>query len=445
MRHKSSALLLVVLSLVLAACGGTASTDSTTTTAAGATATTAAPTGTTTETAAPAGEQEVLKIGAPLALTGPIAAQAQEMVNGYNLYLAQTGGTLGGIPVEVLVEDTEADPNTVIAKTRKLIEQDQVHLIGGGALAFESLAIIDVAVQANMAFITPMSSADDLTQRQLNPIFARPNMTSSQPNLAFGQWVYDNLGYQNIAIVAQDYAYGWESAGGFQFSFERAGGDIVQKIWVPLDATDVTSYVSQIDIDNVDAVYIMLIGAFVPRFVKTYVDFGLPERAPLIGGPDTTDEDALRAMGDEEIGIVAAHEYAASLPEASDFVNAYEAEFGAIPSYWGESTYVLAQWLDATIQRLIDSDGMAPEEIPTWIRENPEDFISAFAETEIDSPHGHLALDDYHNVITDVRIFEVTGPDTKTVLDTIPEVSQFWDLSPEEFLANPVFSRDFPE
>ena len=454
-QNRKTLSLLAVLLLALAACGGTAGTDASTTTGGGAEttagpATTAAeatttPAGETTAATEPSGEQEVLKIGAPLALTGPIAAQAEEMVNGYNLYLDQTGGTLGGVPVEVLIEDTEADPNTVIAKTRKLIEQDQVHLIGGGALAFESLAIIDVADQNNMAFITPMSSADDLTQRQLKPIFARPNMTSSQPNLAFGQWVFDNLGYQNIAIVAQDYAYGWESAGGFQFSFERAGGDIVQKIWVPLDATDVTSYVSQIDIENVDAVYIMLIGAFVPRFVKTYVDFGLPEQAPLIGGPDTADEDALRAMGDEEIGIVSAHEYAASLPTAAEFVGAYEAAYGAIPSYWGESTYVLAQWLDATIQGLVDNDGMAPEEIPTWIRENPEDFITAFAETEIDSPHGHLALDEYHNVVTDVHIFEVTAPDTKTVLDTIPAVSQFWDVPPDEFLANPVFSRDFPE
>jgi branched-chain amino acid transport system substrate-binding protein len=38
-----------------------------------------------------------LKIGVPLALTGPIAAQATEMVNGYKLYLKQHGGKLGGV------------------------------------------------------------------------------------------------------------------------------------------------------------------------------------------------------------------------------------------------------------------------------------------------------------------------------------------------------------
>jgi hypothetical protein len=43
-----------------------------------------------------------------------------------------------------------------------------------------------------------------------------------------------------------------------------------------------------------------------------------------------------------------------------------------------------------------------------------------------------------------MHIFEVTGPDTKEVLATVPNASQFWKLSPEEFLENPVFSREFP-
>jgi len=436
----------VVMSLIVVACGGTAGTASTTSTSSqGTTETSSAATTAPTETSTANGETqgETLLIGAPLALTGPLAAQAQEMVNGYELYLEEVGGALGGVPTEIVVEDTEADPNTVVAKTRKLVEQDQVHLIGGGAFAFESLAIIDVAEQNNIAFITPISSADDLTQRQLSPLFARPNMTSSQPNLAFGTWVYENLGFENIAIVAQDYAYGWEAAGGFQLAFERAGGDITQKIWVPLDATDMTSYVTQLDLERADAVFIMLVGAFVPRFVKAYVDFGLMDRAPLIGGPDTADEDALRAMGPEEVGIISVHEYAASLPEAQEFVAAYEGKYGATPSYWAEGPYIVAKWLDETIQRLVD-EGMSPGEVPTWIRENPEDFIQAYLETEIDSPHGHLSFDEYHNVITDMRVFEVTAEDTKEVLDVIPQVSQFWDLTPEEFLANPVFSRDFP-
>jgi branched-chain amino acid transport system substrate-binding protein len=32
-----------------------------------------------------------------------------------------------------------------------------------------------------------------------------------------------------------------------------------------------------------------------------------------------------------------------------------------------------------------------------------------------------------------------------TVVQTYPEVSQFWRFSPKEFLKSPVYSRSFPE
>ncbi len=390
------------------------------------------------------GGGETLKVGVPLALTGPIAAQAKEMVNGYNLYLKEHGGKLGGVPTKLFFEDTQAEPASVIAKSRKLIRQDGVHLLGGGALALESLAAIDVAKANKIAYVTPISSADDLTQRKLSPLFARPNMTSSQPNLYLGDYAYKKMGLRKVAIIAQDYAYGWESAGGFQHAFQAAGGQVTKKIWVPLDATDLTPYVRQLPSD-VDAVYAMLIGAFVPRFVKDFNDSPLKGKVDLIGGPDITDEDALRAMpGSDPVGIVTVHEYAQSLPSAKKFVDAYRAAYdNATPSYWGESTYVTAAMIDAAIKRRIDQ-GEKAEDIPGWIRDNPEEFIKDFVASKIVSPHGPLSMDDHHNARMTLYVFRVDKPGSKEILETIPNASQFWTESPEEFLAHPVFSRSYP-
>jgi len=425
-RWKVIACVALVLAMVMSAC---ASDDTTGTTQPGETTTSAAVT--------------PIKIGIPLALTGPIAYQADEMRNAYNLYLDQHGGKLGGIPVELLFEDTEADPNMVISKTRKLITNDQVHFLGGGALALESLAMIDVAVENNIAYVTPMSSADDLTQRNLKPIFARTNMTSSQPNLYFGQWAAEQ-GYKKVAIVAQDYAYGWESAGGFQYGFEQSGGEVVQKLYVPLDNSDITPFVRQID-ESVDAVYAILIGSFVPQFVKAYQEFGLRDTIPLIGGPDMADEDALKAMGDEEVGLVIVHEYAASIPAAQQFVTDYEAAFGAIPSYWAESTYSASMFFDKAIAKAKVDNGLGDGEVADWIRNNPEAFIDAIVAVEVpDAPRGDLKLDEYHNVIVPAYVFEVTAPDTKEIIHDFGTTTQFWTETPEEFLAHPAFSREFP-
>jgi branched-chain amino acid transport system substrate-binding protein len=390
----------------------------------------------------------VLKIGVPLALTGPIAEQAGEMVHGYQLYLQQHGNMLGGVPVKLYIEDTQADPAMVIAKTRKLLSSDHVDFIGGAALALESLAVIQVTGPRHVAFITPMSSADNLTQRKLVPTFARLNMTSSQPNLYFGQWVYQNLHYKRVAVIAQDYAYGWESAGGFQYGFEKSGGKVVQKLFAPFTVSDYAPFVRQLNA-NVDAVYAILVGSHVPRFEKAYNQFGLGGKIPLIGGPDIADEDALQAAGNDAVGITIVHEYSKDTPAAATqaFIQAWQKAYGGqTPSYWGESTYTAAHWIDEAITNYRKATGLSADAVPGWIVKNPEQFIKAIVETKLAvTPRGPLAMDSYHNPINDLYIFKVDKPNHKTVLATISSANQFWTESPEQFLSHPVFSRDFPQ
>ena len=264
-------------------------------------------------TAAHAAEGSLLKIGVPIELTGPIAEEAEEMVHGWQLYLKQHGNKLGGAPVKLFIDDIQATPSVAIAKTRKEIESDEVDFIGGAGLALDAYAINQVAAPRKVAFMTSIAASDDLTQRKLVPTFARANMTSSQPNLYFGQWVYKNLNYRRVAMIVQDYAYGWESGGGFQYAFEKSGGKVVQKLYAPLTTTDYTPFVNQLD-KNVDAVYAMLVGSNVPRFHKTYKQLGLGGKIPLLGGPDMADEDALHATGKDAVGITFVHEYSAQLP-----------------------------------------------------------------------------------------------------------------------------------
>jgi branched-chain amino acid transport system substrate-binding protein len=42
------------------------------------------------------------------------------------------------------------------------------------------------------------------------------------------------------------------------------------------------------------------------------------------------------------------------------------------------------------------------------------------------------------------RVARKEGRLVNRVIHTYPNVSQFWTYKPEEFLKNPVYSRDFP-
>ena len=48
--------------------------------------------------------------------------------------------------------------------------------------------------------------------------------TSAQPNHALGEYAAKTLGYKRVAIIADDFAYGHETAAGFQRAFEDNGG-----------------------------------------------------------------------------------------------------------------------------------------------------------------------------------------------------------------------------
>ena len=176
--------------------------------------------------------QEELRIGFITSMTGPLAQIGKDMSNGFELYLDEHNGMLGGAKVKFIVEDDQGKPPVAVLKAEKLIRQDKVHMISGGLLASAGYAIAPVSTREKVAFVISTSSADDLTQRQASqyPYVIRTSWTSSQPHHALGQYACEQ-GYKKLISIAADYAFGYEVVGGFQKTFEECGGQIVQKVW----------------------------------------------------------------------------------------------------------------------------------------------------------------------------------------------------------------------
>src|SRR6185503_18623383 len=76
--------------------------------------------------------------GAPDRGRGPDRARH---VNGFEMYLDETGGQIAGRKVEVIVEDTAGNPATAITKMRKLVESDRVHMVVGETFAHIGYAL----------------------------------------------------------------------------------------------------------------------------------------------------------------------------------------------------------------------------------------------------------------------------------------------------------------
>lgn len=392
-----------------------------------------------------------LKIGVPLPFTGVVAESAEEMRQTFQMYVEEQGGTLGGLPVEVIFEDTETDAELVVTKTRKLIDEDQVHVISGPMLAFEGLAMLDSVNEAGIPWVGQTGVASDEYTRLGTPtLSAAAKHTASQETMPLGTYAYEDLGYRRIATLGQDYTWGWQTVGGFQYAFEAAGGDVVQKLWAPIGTTDFAPFVNQINKD-IDAVYVTLIGADIPRFVQAYADFGLKDSIPMLTSEDLVAQDAIRFYsGDAALGIVGITPFTANLdrPEMQAFVQAYEERTGNIPTFWGESAYVAAMVIDRTLAYLAEEQGIALEDLPDWVQDNGEAFAAASREIDLsDAPSSAITVDEYIRQVRDFYIVELVdegGTITDRLVETVPEVTQFWSFDQQEFLTNPIFSRSFP-
>ncbi len=193
---------------------------------------------------AAATKAEEVRIGFLAPTTGIFAQVGKDMVDGFKMYLDQKKNVLGGAQIKFIVEDEQGKPDTAVIKAKKLILQDKVHFFVGGLLASTGYALAPVSTAEKVVYISSVSSADDLTQRDLPkyPYFFRSSWSSSQPSHPFGQWACEQ-GYKKAAIIAADYAFGYEVAGGFQRAFEACGGQVVQKIWPPLSTKDFGPYI----------------------------------------------------------------------------------------------------------------------------------------------------------------------------------------------------------
>jgi branched-chain amino acid transport system substrate-binding protein len=384
-----------------------------------------------------AAAQGPIKIGFLSPLSGAIAAAGKDMYSGCELYWQETGWQMAGRKVEVILEDNEGLPATALTKLRKLVENDRVHVVAGVILSNVAYALVPYIEQQGIPTLYPINSADDLTQRKRPKWLIRTGFSAGGNMHPFGEYAAKVLGYKKVVTLGLDYAFGWETVGGFHKSLEDNGGQVIQKLWVPLNVQDFGPYLAQVRKDA-DAVFVVALGRWTLLFAKQYAESGLKGKVPLLAGGTYTDEHILPQLGDESLGVVSAHHYSASLetPANQRFRAAFEKVYNRLPSFYSENCYTGARILGEAVRAI---GGRV---------EDRAALMAALRQVKItDAPRGPVEMDAYGNPTQNIYIRKVEragGKLQNTVIHTYPAVSQFWKYNPEEFLKQPVYSREFP-
>jgi branched-chain amino acid transport system substrate-binding protein len=377
------------------------------------------------------------RLGLLTVKTGPLAQGGIQMEQGVLTFLKEENYTIGGRKVDFVSADTGGNPAGAKTKAQELVERDKVDVILGPLAAFELYAVNGYVQQQKMPTLS-LAAADNLTQRTPNPYLLRASATSSQAMHPMGHYAATELKYKRAFCIVEDFAFGYEQMGGFQAAFEKDGGCVVNKLWPPLVTPDYTPYIAQIS--DCDVVCQGFAGSNPLRFMKQYVSAGL--KYPVITGETGGDDALLKSYGDEALGLVSCCPYSLDQEfEANQrFVNGMLKNYNTVPGQYAALLYVNCMVVDAALKAL---GGDASDK---------DKFMAALKAVDLaDTPRGPLKFDHLNNVIGNVYVRRIGKEGAKyglklwnKTIHTYENVSQFWTWPEKDYLAHPVYSRNYP-
>jgi len=374
-----------------------------------------------------------VRIGLMTVKTGSLAEGGFQMEQGILTFLKERDNTLAGRKIELISADTGGSPAGAKTKAQELIERDQVDVILGPLAAFELLAISDYVAEHKTPMMS-LAAAEDMTQRKPNPYFVRASATSAQAMQPLADYAAKEMKLKTVVTLGEDFAFGYEQIGGFQRVFEDAGGRVLKKLWPPVGIADSTPYIAQIG--DADAVVMVYAGSVPLRFMKQYADLGM--KKPVIGGETAGDDALLKSFGEEAVGLITSCPYTMGTENESNkrFVADFYRDYANIPGFYAAGLYVNGMVVEAGLQKTGGDTS------------NKEAFIKALRSVSLnDTPRGPIAFDDHGNVIGNIyirRLEKQNGKFVNRTVKTYEKVSQFWTYDEKWFLAQPVYSRDYP-
>jgi len=387
---------------------------------------------------------DTIKIGLLAPQEGVFTEGGTDGIRGFELALKKFGGEINGKKIEWILGPTDATPDRAVREARKLIEQDQVDFIIGPLSGSEGLALRDYAKTIpTKTIVNAASGAFETTYVDPAPNFFRYHPDGAQWGYGLGSYVVNEKGWKRIATVAADYSFGHTNFMGFAVDFCKAGGDIVERFWLPLGSGDFASIIAALP-DDVDAIYLGVGGTDAINFLNQYQQAGGDTN--LIGGTIMVDQTVLTARGRAKEALVGtpssgvqADDYDA--PEWKEYVAAYKEAFpNALPS----PSLFATNYYNSTVATL-----MALEAIGGELDDDQANFHAALSAVEMDTPNGHIKLDQNRQAIGSVFITEVIeGPDgnlLNTFKAKVDNVSQTLGMTPEEFQKIGLPGRDTPD
>ena len=279
------------------------------------------------------------KIGLILPMTGQQASTGKQEEAAVKLWVAQSGATVAGRKVEVILKDDGGVPDASKRIAQELIVNDKVDVLLGFGITPSAFATAPIATQSKTPMVVSAAATSAITER--SPYIVRTSFTLPQVTVPIADWAAKH-GIKRAVTFVSDYGPGQDAEKFFKSQFTLDGGQVIEEIRTPLRAPDFAPFLQKVADAKPDAVFVFLPSGQGAAFMKQFGERGMDKSGiKLIATGDVTDDDQLNDMGDVALGVVNSHHYSAAHPSALNkkFVQAFEAANKFRPNFMAVAAY----------------------------------------------------------------------------------------------------------
>ncbi len=218
---------------------------------------------------------DTILIGSSSALTGHASFLGSQYTLGSKVWFNEVNaaGGIHGRRIDFLTYDDAYEPDKTVANSRRLITEDRVFMLFDYVGTPTSVRIIEMVQDEEIPAFGFLTGAEPLR----TPF--RPNMfhvRASYYHEAEGAVAYfvDHLGFEKIAVMYQDDAFGLAVLAGVQLSMRKRGLEITAIDSFARGSLELDRPVDTISRSGADAV--ILVGTYSPlaKFIKGVHDAG---------------------------------------------------------------------------------------------------------------------------------------------------------------------------
>jgi branched-chain amino acid transport system substrate-binding protein len=350
-----------------------------------------------------------VKIGMITTLSGPAGYLGQDIRDGFKLAIDMEGGKLGGVPVELVVEDDGLKPGQGKQIAERFLSEEGMKLFTGIVFSNVAGATIPDIVDSGAFYVSPNAAPSNLAGTECNENYFVVSWQNDSLHESAGQNA-TNLGYKKAFVLAPNYQAGKDAIAGFKRFFK---GEIVGEIYTRLDQTDFAAELAQVRAAKPEVVFQFHPGGLGITFLRQYAQSGLVGEIPMVVAEPSMDGVTLAAVGDAAIGLNVSSHWNSDFNNAANktFMDAWNKTYNRPVTYYSSQGYdaalLLASALKATGGKIDDADA----------------FRAALRKADFTSVRGKFAFGPNQHPVQDWFALKVEkGSDGKPVLKTVGEV-----------------------